>query len=390
MMNNEKLKELEAKYRIKPRASTLKAEDFKDIIREVEARGGFSDIYFSAYMPIKIKVNGFVVRVTERSLTDSEAKEVCILVGGDGCIGRLNSGADFDPSYQLPITEGVYTCYRYRCNLTRGINEHGRGYHAVLRSLKTKIPPLDFVGISKEMFSDMIARQGLGILAGTTASGKSTTIASTLQHQIDHGDPCVILTYESPIEYILESENSPNCIAIQTEIADYGGDLTSMDKGVRNSLRRNGDIVLIGETRDAVTADATITAAMTGQFCLTTMHTNSVAETVDRFLSFYSDPSVIRQKTAEFFNQIRWIMCQALVKSSSSTKNIVLVREYMFFSKEDRLKLLAYSGNDRKTYIEEMIKTSPKGQLMSDHAKKLLDLGDIDDYTYQYIISGIS
>lgn len=390
MMSDEKLIELEKKYLIKLRVGNLKGDDIKNLIRDVEARGGFSDIYFSSFMPIKIKVSGYIVRVTERPLSESEVKEVCILIGGDSCIGRLNSGDDFDPSYQLPITDEQYECYRYRCNLTRGQNEHGRGYHVVLRSLKTDIPSLEFVGISEDMFSEMIPRQGMGILAGTTASGKSTTLAAVLQHQLDYGPPCNILTYESPIEYILKSSKSRSSICTQTEVAEYGGDLKSMAHGVRNSLRRNGDVVLIGETRDVITSDATITAAMTGQFCLTTMHTNSVAETVDRFLSFYSDPATVRQKAAEFFNQIRWVMCQALVKSNNPQKKLVLVREYMFFSMDDRLKLLAYTGTDRKTFIEELIQNSPKGRLMADHAKELLKDGEIDNYTYQYILSGIS
>lgn len=389
-MSDSKLQELENKYLIKLRVGNLKADDFKDLIREVESRGGFSDIYFSAFMPVKIKVSGYIVRVTERALSESEVKEICILVGGDSCIGRLNSGEDFDPSFQLPITEDKYDCYRYRCNLSRGQNEHGRGYHVCLRSLKSDIPSLEFVGIAEEMFNEMIPRQGLGILTGTTASGKSTTLAAVLQHQLDYGPSCNIITYESPIEYILKSSKSRSSIATQTEVAEYGGDLKSMAHGVRNSLRRNGDVVLIGETRDVTTADATITASMTGQFCLTTMHTNSVAETVDRFLSFYSDPAVIKQKAAEFFNQIRWIMCQALVKSNNPNKKLVLVREYMFFSNEDRLKLLSYTGADRKTFIEELIKQSSKGRLMKDHAKSLFDDGEIDNYTYQYIISGIS
>jgi hypothetical protein len=57
---------------------------------------------------------------------------------------------------------------------------------------------------------------------------------------------------------------------------------------------------------------------------------------------------------------------------------------------DDRLNLLAYTGTDRKTFIEELIKNSPKGRLMADHAKELLKVGEIDNYTYQYILSGIS
>lgn len=389
-MNDEKLVELEKQYLIKLRSGALKAPDLEDFIRELENRGGFSDLYFSPNMPVRIKVNGFIVRVTERDLTKEEAKEVCILLGKDSSIGRLSNGQDFDTSYELPISEERYDVYRYRVNLTRAVNEFGRGYHSNLRSLKTDTPDLAYVGVTPDMFNDMLPRQGLGFLTGTTASGKSTTIAAVLQHQLDHGDGRHILTYESPIEYVLRSGRSRRSMASQVEIAEYGGDLETMSLGVRNSLRRNGDIVLIGETRDVGTADAAMTAAMTGQFCLTTMHTNSAAETIDRFLSFYSDPSVIRQKTAEFFNQVRWIMCQALVKSIVPGKNVVLVREYIFFSKQDRLKLLAYEGPDRKTFIEKIISDSPHGQLMKDHACTLFQTGEIDEYTYQYILSGIS
>lgn len=391
--NEVALLELEQRYAIQLQSgSNLKAADFKDVIRELERRGGFTDANFWPNTRIWIKVNGFIVRVSNRALTENEAREASALVaGGEAFIGRLNSGNDFDCAFDLTVDESSYDCYRYRVNITRARNEFGKGYFANIRAIKSKIPALNYVGITEDMFKEIMARQGLGLITGTTASGKSTTGAALLQHQLDFGkDSRNILSYESPVEYLLNSQHSRFSIASQVEISEYGGDLETMDAGVRNSLRRNGDIVWIGETRDPSTADAAITAAMTGQFCMSTMHTNSVAETVDRFLSFYSDPAILRQKTAEFFNQIRWIISQALVKGAKPEKPVVLVREYMFFDAHDRMVLLSYSGNDRKTFIEKMVRESNKGRLMIDHADELLASGDIDDYIYSYIKSGIS
>ena len=124
--------------------------------------------------------------------------------------------------------------------------------------------------------------QGLILVTGKTNSGKSTTLSALIAH-INETQNKKILTLESPIEYMHTSKNS---LIIQKEVGS-GRDCLTYHDGVKNALREDCDILVIGEIRDKITMEAAIEMAESGHLVIGTLHTKSCAETIDRMINFY-------------------------------------------------------------------------------------------------------
>lgn len=122
--------------------------------------------------------------------------------------------------------------------------------------------------------------RGIVLVTGQTGSGKSTTLAALL-NEINHTRPCHILTLEDPIEYQYTPDKS---LINQREI---GEDTVSYAQGLREALREDPDILLIGEMRDMDTIETALTAAETGHLVFSTLHTSSAADSIDRIVSVF-------------------------------------------------------------------------------------------------------
>jgi pilus retraction protein PilT len=148
---------------------------------------------------------------------------------------------------------------------------------AVLRPIRSDIPPLAALGLPAPLLESwMCRRYGLILITGPTGSGKSTTVASCLDW-INHQLPRHIVTLEDPIEYLFKDDL---CLFSQREIRQ---DTASFASALRSSLRQSPDIIFLGEIRDAETALTALHAAETGHLVLSTVHSSSVAETIERF-----------------------------------------------------------------------------------------------------------
>jgi pilus retraction protein PilT len=148
---------------------------------------------------------------------------------------------------------------------------------AVLRPLRESIPPLQQLGLPNELLESwMQRRQGMILVTGPTGSGKSTTVASCLDW-INHHLQRHVVTLEDPIEYLFTNDCS---LFSQREIRQDSQDFAS---GLRSALRQSPDILFIGEIRDQETAVTALQAAATGHLIISTLHSGSVVETLDRF-----------------------------------------------------------------------------------------------------------
>ena len=156
------------------------------------------------------------------------------------------------------------------------------GLAAAIRVLPRRIPPLDSIGFPDESIWKEIstASQGLVIVTGVTGSGKSTTIASLLQH-INRTRGARIITLEDPIEYVLESEKA---LISQRELGRHIG---SFADGLRSSLREDPDVIFVGEIRDRDTGALALSAAETGHLVLTTMHTRDTRGAITRLVDMF-------------------------------------------------------------------------------------------------------
>jgi twitching motility protein PilT len=163
----------------------------------------------------------------------------------------------------------------------RGNAFHQRGAVAVaLRIIPLDIPTLADLGAPPAVEQLASGVSGLVLLTGPTGAGKSTTLASLIDH-VNRHRACHILTIEDPIEYVHRHKKS---IVNQREV---GVDATSFADALRAALREDPDVILVGEMRDLESIATTLTLAETGHLVFATLHTNDTAQALDRIVDVF-------------------------------------------------------------------------------------------------------
>ena len=190
------------------------------------------------------------------------------------------------------------------------------GRAAAIRSLEFVPPPLESLGFPNNVWRDLVTKQhGLVLVAGITGAGKSTTIASLID-RIAATRPCRIITLEDPIEYPLRSQAG---LISQREI---GRDVTSFERGLREGLREDPDVIFVGEMRDRESAAWTLTAAETGHLVFSTLHTRDTRGSITRLLDMFPP-----DRQTEVANQLSLglshIVCQKLVPRGDGQGRVV-------------------------------------------------------------------
>ena len=190
-----------------------------------------------------------------------------------------------------------------------------------LRIIKNKLPRFEELGVPDIVRRMTYQPQGLMLVTGKTNSGKTTTL-SALIDEINENQNKKILTLESPIEYRHKCKKS---VIVQKEVG-IGGDSLCYSDGVKNSLREDCDIIVVGEIRDRETMDAAIETAEAGHLVIGTLHTKSCAETIDRMINFYdiSDQGTIKYLIASL---LKLVISQRLLPGTDG--RLVLVPEVM-------------------------------------------------------------
>lgn len=193
---------------------------------------------------------------------------------------------------------------------------------ATLRIIKNELPEYEELGVPDIVRRMTYQTQGLILVTGKTNSGKTTTL-NCLINDINENQNRKILTLEAPVEYKHKTKKS---IIVQKEVGPGGDSLTYFD-GVRNALREDCDILVIGEIRDKETMAAAIDMAESGHLVIGTLHTKSCAETLDRIINFYdfSDQAQIKYLMASL---LKIIVSQRLIKSADQSE-LVMVPEVM-------------------------------------------------------------
>ena len=190
-----------------------------------------------------------------------------------------------------------------------------------LRLIKKELPKYSELGVPDIVRRMTFQTQGLILVTGKTNSGKTTTL-NALVNEINETQNKKILSLEKPIEYKHTSKNS---IIVQKEVG-VGGDSLTFSDGVKNSLREDCDIVIIGEIRDKQTMEAAIETAESGHLVIGTLHTKSCAETIDRMLNFYeiSDQTTVKYLLSSL---LKLVISQRLLPGTDG--KLVLIPEVM-------------------------------------------------------------
>ena len=266
---------------------------------------GCSDLHFTFGMAPVVRLNGALRKLSSYDIMDEEAiADVAEKICPDELKGRLHQHLDCDFSY---VTKRGY---RHRVNVFRQRNHTA----IALRLLRNDIPTLEDLGLPPILVDFAMRPRGLVLVTGPTGSGKSTSLAAMLDYA-NLNKSAHIITIEDPIEYVHEHKR---CMVNQREI---GPDVPDFAGALRSALREDPDIILVGEMRDLETVTAAVTAAETGHLVLSTLHTTSAADTINRIIDVYPEyqQSQIRTQLA---NVLVGIMAQTLIPKADGKGRI--------------------------------------------------------------------
>ncbi|MBS0335993.1 MAG: PilT/PilU family type 4a pilus ATPase [Proteobacteria bacterium] len=245
--------------------------------------GRWSDLHVIVGQPLRVRAGGMgLMEVAEASVSDTEfsvfAKRVTHFRDSDWSRQLDQAQDDLDCSATIQTEAGPV---RFRANFFR----HGAGLRLpglVMRRIAGQVPAFDTLGLPAAVRTLGERASGLLLFTGVTGSGKSTSMAALLAGIAQAGS-LNIITLEDPVEYLLSGLPSQ---VLQREVG-AGKDCRSFAAGLRAALREDPDVIMVGEIRDAETAALALTAAQTGHLVLSTLHTRSAAQTVDRLVSMF-------------------------------------------------------------------------------------------------------
>lgn len=249
----------------------MAAIDITPILKFMLDKGG-SDLFFSSGTTINIKIEGDTAPINAQVMQPGMIKEIAYSLMSPEQIH------EFEATLECNFAISKKDVGRFRVNVFRQRGEVG----IVIRHIKTDIPSLETLGLPLILKDLILRKRGLILIVGATGSGKTTTLASMIDHrnQTTNGH---ILTLEDPIEFIHPHKKS---VVDQREV---GIDTLSFENGLKNAMRQAPDVILIGEVRDMEGMKNALAYAETGHLCLATLHANNASQALERVISFFPE-----------------------------------------------------------------------------------------------------
>ncbi|MBC8401078.1 MAG: type IV pilus twitching motility protein PilT [Candidatus Marinimicrobia bacterium] len=313
---------------------------------------GASDLHLNAGSAPMVRIDGEMRKIDVPDLLSDDIHHLIYDIMTDEDRKR------FEENWELDFSREIGEMGRFRVNVY--YQNHGKA--AVFRTIPNKIMTLEELNLPQSLIKFCELEKGLVLVTGPTGSGKSTTLAAMVDY-INRTNRSHIITIEDPIEFVHESKS---CLMSQREV---GRDTHSFSNALRSALREDPDVILVGEMRDLETISLAISAAETGHLVFGTLHTNSVAKTVDRIVDVFptSQQSQIR---AMFADSVEGVVSQLLLKRSEG-KGRVAALEIMVASNAVRALI-----REKKTFqLESALQTgSSLGMCTMEQAiRKLYD-----------------
>lgn len=339
--------------------------DFVNKMLEHMADINGSDLFIMGSSEVFCSRYGRKVRITDRKLTEGEAKNVISAIYNSNAMSFLGAGQPIDCSHEFYVEKKMggdemsfsRKRYRFRVNAVNCLREGRISLTTTIRSIPTDPPRWDVLGVEKDIID--VSRnldQGLVLVVGATGNGKSTLLAAILRDRIEDPEGNVnLVTIEKPIEFVYDSIPKPSSFITQLQVGQH---IHSFHEGVVNALRMAPNIILVGETRDLETTQASLEASMTGHGVYSTVHANNVVETFQRLV--YVFPQELQtQAKVDILQPMRMIVAQRLVPTVDGKRTAI--REYMVFDQQHKDRMLA-----SKNFIAESFK------LVSDHGRPMI------------------
>ncbi|PMP62693.1 MAG: type IV pili twitching motility protein PilT [Caldimicrobium thiodismutans] len=315
---------------------------------------GASDLHLSVGNPPLLRLHGDLQRVKYKNLEEEELREMLYEIIPEEIIKKFEEEGEVDFGLEIP---GLA---RFRVN----IYKERRGIAAAFRVIPTKIKTIEELGLPSILNKLALLPKGLVLVTGPTGSGKSTTLAAMIDYanrmRYDH-----IITIEDPIEFVHESKN---CLVNQRELGTH---TKSFANALRAALREDPDIILVGEMRDRETIALAIEATLTGHLVLSTLHTISAAQTINRIIDVFpaEEQAQIRTTLSE---ALRAVISQTMFKRIDRPGRIVALE---ILIATPAVRNLIREGKIHQ--IPSMIQTGKKYGMMS-----------LDDCIMEYLNKG--
>jgi twitching motility protein PilT len=346
---------------LKPNAEVRREPEVNKLFRMVMKHEA-SDLHLKVGQPPMMRLRGDIRRMEMRPLTQEDMERLLLPLLAPRLRQILDDEGGVDFSYVI----GQDEC-RFRVSLFK---QRGR-LSLVSRRVNTVIPTFEKLGLPPSIEKLCNYPEGLIIFAGVTGSGKSTSIASMLDY-INAREPLHILTVEDPIEFTFTDKKA---YINQREI---GLDTRDWHKALKDAVRQDPDVILVGELRDIETFEAAIHAAETGHLVFGTIHASSAATTINRILDLFppNKHTAIRQAMA---NNLRAVVAQKLLKSIKPGVGRVPTNEIMIVN--PIIKKLISEGEDNKL-IDAIRMCHQEGMVdFTENLRQLVERGDIDKAT---------
>jgi twitching motility protein PilT len=249
-------------------------------------RGG-SDLHLSPGYPAMMRVRGSLIPDDDKILSSAEIESMLYPLLNPAQHTQFTTTGDLD------FAHAHGTKARFRANYLKKISGTG----AVFRAIPTKILELDKLGVPPGIRKLADLKAGLVLVTGPTGSGKSTTLAAMIDH-INKTRTAHILTIEDPVEFV---HTPQKCLVTHKEVGEH---VPTFLDAIRSAGRENADVILVGELRGAETMKAALQLASFGNLIYATVHTNSAAATIDRYVNAFP---------AEQQPQVRGLLADSLV-----------------------------------------------------------------------------
>lgn len=281
---------------------------------------GASDIHLHVDEYPVIRKNGRIIKIDMPKLTEQDINNSIAQLMPEKAATNPSTALDFDCSFEIKDFS------RFRVNFNRQLGKPA----FVIRTIPCKVKTINELNLPPAIENFATYNNGLVLITGPTGSGKSTTIASLIEH-VNLNYQKHIITLEDPIEFVFTSKKS---IISQRQI---NVDTPSFNDGVKYAMRQDPDVILIGEIRDRETITNALKAAETGHLVFATLHTNNAIQTISRIINMFEpqDRDSIRdqlanslrgtvsQKLVACKNNDRCLACEILVNTSTITDLIV-------------------------------------------------------------------
>ncbi|MFW6342263.1 MAG: PilT/PilU family type 4a pilus ATPase [Halothiobacillaceae bacterium] len=231
-----------------------------------------SDLFVTTGAPPSLKVNGEIRPLGEQKLSANHTELLVRSIMND------KQTAEFEARHEANFALSLPGVARFRVNAFTQRGSVGM----VLRMIRSDVPGFEELNLPPILGDIAMTKRGLVIFVGATSSGKSTSLASMIDHRNTNSKGHIV-TIEDPIEFV---HRHKGCLVTQREV---GVDTDSYEIALKNTLRQAPDVIMIGEIRDRETMNHGIVFAETGHLCLSTLHANNTNQALDRIINFFPE-----------------------------------------------------------------------------------------------------